>query len=324
MVAVTGISAAIGAAFSLQFYTSAAGIIAGVMLGGLNGLGIGGLEIDLNGPVAGLKRRLPLGLLLVVRTVLWSGVFFASEAIASMAMGQMSMPRPPMLVHDAGTLLFAFAVSFVINFVFTLRTMLGPSTLLALVTGRYHAPRSEDRVVLFLDVQGSTGLAERLGDRDFHRFLNRVFLDATDPVLEAHGEIYRYIGDEIIVTWPRARGAESVACLFAIDEALRVRAGDYEREFGAAPLVRGALHAGTLIVGEMGDIKREIVMLGDTMNTTARIEGACRTTGRDYIASADALRRTAPLPPGIRAESLGKLPLRGKEEEIELFALGRA
>ena len=283
--------------------TSPASLLAGILLGGFNGLGIGTLELYFNGAGAALERRLPLGLMLLLRTVLWSGVFFASEAVASVAMMRMGTSRPPMLLHNAGTLLFAFAVSFLFNFVFTLRTMLGPSTLLALVTGRYHAPHSEERTVLFLDVQGSTPLAERLGDHDFHRFLNAVFHDVTDPVLETGGEIYRYVGDEVIVTWPRSKGGESVACLFAID---------------------AALHAGMLIVGEMGDVKREIVMLGDTMNTTSRIEGACRTTGCDYIASADALRSVVPMPPGIHAASLGKLPLRGKEEEIELFALARA
>lgn len=303
--------------------TSPASLLAGILLGGFNGLGIGTLELYFNGAGAALERRLPLGLMLLLRTVLWSGVFFASEAVASMAMMRMGTSRPPMLLHNAGTLLFAFAVSFLFNFVFTLRTMLGPSTLLALVTGRYHAPHSEERTVLFLDVQGSTPLAERLGDHDFHRFLNAVFHDVTDPVLETGGEIYRYVGDEVIVTWPRGKGGESVACLFAIDAALRARAGDYQRAFGAASRVRGALHAGTLIVGEMGDVKREIVMLGDTMNTTSRIEGACRTTGCDYIASADALRSVVPMPLGIHAASLGKLPLHGKEEEIELFALAR-
>jgi adenylate cyclase len=77
-----------------------------------------------------------------------------------------------------------------------------------------------------------------------------------------------------------------------------------------------------LIVGEMGDVKREIVMLGDTMNTTARIEGVCRTMQKDYIASASALEATL-LPAGVRAQSLGPVALRGKESGTELFALTR-
>jgi adenylate cyclase len=94
-------------------------------------------------------------------------------------------------------------------------------------------------------------------------------------------------------------------------------------EFGAEPKLRAALHAGPLVVGEMGDLKREIVMLGDTMNTAARIEGACRSLAKDVIASAAALD-LVPLPAAVSAQSLGVVALRGKESELELFALVRS
>ena len=115
-----------------------------------------------------------------------------------------------------------------------------------------------------------------------------------------------------------------MTCAFAIEDALAGRRADYLRAFGGAPHLRAALHAGPLVIGEMGDVKREIVMLGDTMNTAARIEGICRTTGRDYIVSEQAVRAVGALPPGLRAESLGPMPLRGKQTDIELFALSRA
>ena len=179
---------------------------------------------------------------------------------------------------------------------------------------------------MFLDLAGSTQLAERLGDLRFHRFLNRVFFDITDAVLESGGEIYRYVGDEIIVTWLADRGdaaRAAIDCLFEIAGALKRREADYRKEFDAAPRLRGALHAGSLVAGEMGDTKREIVMLGDTMNTTARIEEICRTTGRDYIASAAVVRAARTLPDGIKVERLGGFALRGKEAETELFALSQ-
>ncbi|HZT50750.1 MAG TPA: adenylate/guanylate cyclase domain-containing protein [Stellaceae bacterium] len=146
-------------------------------------------------------------------------------------------------------------------------------------------------------------------------------------IAEAGGEIYRYVGDEIIVTWPLAPGARDgayVACLFAIEDALARKRGDYLRACATEPRLRGALNAGTLVVGEMGDLKREIVMLGDTMNTTARGEEVCKTRGRDFIASEAALRAVGALPPGVRAEPLGKIALRGKEGEVRLFPLTRA
>jgi adenylate cyclase len=169
-------------------------------------------------------------------------------------------------------------------------------------------------------------IAEQLGDARFHRFLNRVFFDITDPVTGSGGEIYRYVGDEIIVTWKAARSGRdgaAVACLFAIADALAARREDYAGDFGVAPRLRGGLRAGPLIIGEMGDVKREIVMLGDTMNTTARIEDACRSTGCDDIASAAALAAVGRLPAWVRAEPLAATRLRGKEGVVRLFALTR-
>ena len=74
----------------------------------------------------------------------------------------------------------------------------------------------------------------------------------------------------------------------------------------------------------MGDLKREIVMLGDTMNTAARIEEMCRVTGRESIASEAVLRAVGPLPPRVHAEALGEIALRGKEGDVRLSALTRA
>jgi adenylate cyclase len=280
------------------------------------------LEIALNTRFADLVRRVPVAATLLLRTMLYGLALVLIPATAvALVEGRW---RSPIVDQDGLLLSFAFAAG--INLAVALTRLLGISTLISLLTGRYHRPREEERIVLFLDVKGSTRLAERLGDEQFHRFLNRVFYDVSDPVAEAGGEIYRYVGDEIIATWTMKRGlrqAACVSCIFAIEDALAARRAHYLREFGAQPQLRGAIHSGALIIGEMGDWKREIVMLGDTMNTTARIENVCRAKHCDYIASAAVLDRIAALPPGVRAQSLGPVELPGKKERIALFALSR-
>ena len=86
---------------------------------------------------------------------------------------------------------------------------------------------------------------------------------------------------------------------------------DYERQLGAAAQVRASLHCGSVVVGEMGSVKKEIALLGDTLNTAARLVDACRDSGEAVIASADLLGRLV-LPPGIAARSMGLIRLRGK------------
>jgi hypothetical protein len=76
------------------------------------------------------------------------------------------------------------------------------------------------------------------------------------------------------------------------------------------------------VAGEIGGFKREIALVGDAMNTAARLEQACRTTGHAFLASKPLLDRTL-MPGGIVATSIGSHLLRGKAERLELFALER-
>ena len=51
------------------------------------------------------------------------------------------------------------------------------NVLLNCITGHYHRPRPQQRVFLFIDIEGSTTLAERLGDLAFHRLVDRFVID---------------------------------------------------------------------------------------------------------------------------------------------------
>ena len=75
-----------------------------------------------------------------------------------------------------------------------------------------------------------------------------------------------------------------------------------------------------MVAGEMGSVKREIVFLGDTVNTAARIQELCRETGDRVLASADLIERLE-LPPGVAKRSLGDLRPRGKGADLALYAL---
>jgi adenylate cyclase len=78
-----------------------------------------------------------------------------------------------------------------------------------------------------------------------------------------------------------------------------------------------------VVTGEMGSVKKEIVFLGDTVNTAARIQDFCRETGDRVLASADLVDRLE-LPPGVDKRPLGDLRLRGKGANLALYALTKA
>jgi adenylate cyclase len=144
-------------------------------------------------------------------------------------------------------------------------------------------------------------------------------------VTDFGGEVHRYVGDALIATWPLGTpegNARQIRCLFACRDALEAARSDLLRRHGHIPGFRASVHCGPLVAGEIGGFKREIALLGDAMNTAARLEQACRMTGHALLASKPLLERTL-LAPGIVVTSLGSHLLRGKSEHLEIFALER-
>jgi len=189
--------------------------------------------------------------------------------------------------------------------------------------GRYRRPVHEDRIFLFLDLAGSTGLAERLGETRVQELVAQFYFDIAQPIAAHGGEIYQYRGDEISVTWPLAAGTRDgscVACAFAIRDRIAARADWYRHAFGAVPEFRIGLHGGPVVAGEVGDERREIMYFGDTINVSARIEALAKDAGRAVCISGDLLGRLA-LPARVKATPLGQFQLRGKHQQTEVFSL---
>ena len=180
-----------------------------------------------------------------------------------------------------GTVAVSFVISIMFNVITRIDQMLGRGVLAKFLTGYYYRPREEERIFMFLDLAGSTELAERIGPLVFHRLMNEFIRDVTEPILVSRGEIYDYVGDEIIVTWMPDTGlhqSRCVRCFIDICKAIDSRSTAYKLSFGHIPKFRAALHIGPVVAGEMGVVKQAIVFLGDTVNITARIETACKGT----------------------------------------------
>ncbi|HEY5205690.1 MAG TPA: adenylate/guanylate cyclase domain-containing protein [Roseiarcus sp.] len=322
----TVLAAALGAAYSERRLLQGGGhalTLVGFARGALTGALIAGIlttfdALVLNAPLGAPLRRAPFAAHVAIKTLIYLGVIlFALE------LGQYLFPAPGENGIESGDVLFSLAAAFVFVFILDINSLLGQNVLINFITGRYYAPRLESRVFLLIDMEGSTGFAERLGPLAFHRLVNRFIDDLTQPIVAARGEIHRYVGDELIATWKLDEGTADgrciAACFAAIDQLAR-RADTYRRDFGASVAVRAGLHCGPVVTGEMGSVKREIVFLGDTVNTAARIQELCRQTGDRVIASAELIDRLE-LPRGIAKCSLGDLRLRGKGADLALYAL---
>ncbi len=266
--------------------------------------------------------RLPFAVLAAFRTLFYFAFIAIGLVVDRIWLGGPDSPLWDGLPSDLAS---AGMGALALNFVLQVNRMLGLGVLGKFVSGRYHRPREEVRVFLFLDLASSTTIAETVGNLRFHRLLDRIFFDLTGPVLEHSGEIYRYVGDQIIVTWPAAVGLKDAACLRCYAAALDkfdAVAGAYELDFGFAPSFHAGLHIGSVVSGEMGDIRREIVYLGDVVNTTARIEELSSEMDLPALASAELMHQLE-LPDNLAAAALGEVRLRGKAQPVALYSLTR-
>ena len=225
--------------------------------------------------------------------------------------------------HLMVALPFFVVIAVTMTFILQMNRMLGINVLGYFAAGVYRRPKAEERVFLFVDLVGSTQLAERLGSARYFDLLRRFVDDLSEPVVEAGGEIYQYAGDEVVITWPLAagvRGASCVACFFEIRAAVMRHGDRYEREFGVVPRFRGGLHGGAVTGGELGDLRQQIVFVGDILNTAARLEEYAKRADLDLVVSGALLERLV-LPAGVEATRCGELALRGKEAPVAAYGL---
>jgi len=219
----------------------------------------------------------------------------------------------------------AFVMSVLIGAVFELTRLVGGRVLFNVILGRYRRPTREERVLLFLDLVGSTSLAESMGELRMHDLVTRFFFDIDKAILAHGGEVHAYVGDEVIVTWRLAAQMSErhyLDCFFAIQDRIAERADLYRREFGVVPNFRAGLHTGSVVISECGDSRRQIAYFGDTMNVTARLQEHCKEVGRALLVSADLLRLVHP-GNDLVVEARGPTQLRGRAAAVEVFAVER-
>lgn len=269
-------------------------------------------------------RQAPFMKSFLIRTIIASALLFVGLVIANRiyAPGRFLEGGLILVVRDVS---FLFILFLVFYFIIQVKRIVGGRVLRNFILGRYHRPVQEERIFMFLDLTGSTPLAQRLGDIGVHGMIKQFFFDIAEPILENDGETHRYVGDQVVVTWPLGDQIENQRCLdcyFAIQDKIKKEASRYQEKFGAVPGFRVGLHGGSVIAGECGDDKQEIVYYGDTVNTAARVESACKTFERPMLISLDLLKQIK-LRGEYVVENLGAADLRGRSESLEIATVER-
>jgi hypothetical protein len=124
----------------------------------------------------------------------------------------------------------SFVLCVVFGAIFELARLIGGRVLLNVILGRYRHPTREERLLMFLDLAGSTSLAEALGEVRMQELLTRFFFDIDEPIVAHGGEVHAYVGDAVIVSWPLSApnsGGVCLDCFFAVADRIEGRAESY-------------------------------------------------------------------------------------------------
>ncbi|MAZ27261.1 MAG: adenylate cyclase [Cytophagaceae bacterium] len=198
----------------------------------------------------------------------------------------------------------------------------GPGVFVDFLLGKYFQPKKERRIFMFIDIRSATTIAEKIGEERYFHFLKDFFNDITPAIIFTRGEIYQYVGDEVVVSWKEKKGlykTNVLRCFFEMKKIIQQRGHYYLSQYYAVPDFKVGIHLGNVMTGEVGVIKREIAFSGDTLNTAARIQAQCNDCDVDILASSDYKNAMPYIPKNIQTKSLGEYELKGKSENIELF-----
>ena len=199
--------------------------------------------------------------------------------------------------------------------------MLGEGKLGELLRGKFYTPNEEERIFMFLDLQASTELAERLGHVKYSMLIQDCFNDLGIAV-ENEAEIYQYVGDEAVLTWKLDQGLKNENCLRAYYNfaALLEKNSDvYQEKYNCKPFFKAGLHSGVVTVTEVGKYKKEIAYHGDTINTAARIQGQCNALKSALLLSEKL--KTELASKNFTYTPMGSTPLKGKKENVVIYAV---
>ncbi len=170
--------------------------------------------------------------------------------------------------------------------------------------------------MLFVDVRGSTSMAEKMSSTEFSQLIDRFYRTATNVVFDHGGMLEKLAGDEVAAFFVPAFAGENHAQV-AIEAAQQILRATGHVPGGEpwAPAGVG-VHTGEVYIGSVGekDKNLDITMLGDNVNTTARLVSAAGIG--ELVVSDDAVRAAGIPTQGLELQSL---ELKGKEQLFDAW-----
>ena len=278
------------------------------------------------------SKRIPLGLNLLIKTFLYFVVIITIATIVIEFAGRIYDLK---LNNDRGwwrtdkafwvVILYVILSSIVFSFIKISNEKFGKGVFLKMLLGKYKNPKEEKRIFMFLDLKASTTIAETLGHYKYSQLIQDCFYDINDVVPKYDAEIYQYVGDEVVLSWPYAKGLANkncVALFFEFQRVLASRTKYYNEKYDLIPEFKAGLHGGKLMVAEVGIVKKELAFHGDVINTSARIQAECNAHNVSILIS-EKLKNDLNIIDNYATTAIGNVLLKGKNTGIEIFTIAQ-
>jgi CHASE2 domain-containing sensor protein/class 3 adenylate cyclase len=198
------------------------------------------------------------------------------------------------------------------------------------------APQLLTATLLFSDIRSFTQLSEQQSPQMVMAWLNDYFIAMTEEVQRSHGVVNKFLGDGLMAVFgvPVARttpaaiaqdAQQAVECALAM--ATRLETLNQIRQCqGLEPIqIRIGIFTGPVVVGSLGGQQRlEYGVIGDSVNTAARLEGCEKHRQSTPCRILIAQETLVHLDDQFKVEAWGAVPLRGKQKVVQVYrVLGR-
>ena len=240
----------------------------------------------------------PIGVILIVFAGIYSYRFFVEEKEKRRVRGVFKRYMSPLLVEEA---------------------LKDPSKVpsLDICTKKFVT-------VLFSDIAGFTTMSEKFPPEEVKRILDEYLTAMTEIVFTNNGILDKYIGDAVMAVYGNINSVDSaddafrcVKTAIEMQEKMKELRQKWVAEGSVAMQIRIGIHSGEALVGNFGSpLKMDYTVIGDTVNTAARLEGL----NKDFSSTLMISQSTYELVnTSIDVRSLGPAPIKGKSEAIHVY-----
>jgi adenylate cyclase len=178
--------------------------------------------------------------------------------------------------------------------------------------------------VLMSDVRGFTTMSETMPPAQITEIMNEYFAEMVEVVMKRRGMVNDFIGDGLFAVFGAPvddpeHAWHAVSAALAMQDAL-ARLNDRWRARDAVTLAIGvAVNSGEVFAGNVGSAQRKkYAVIGDPVNTVARIESLNRDLGTSILVSGATL---AAVKDRVVVRDLGTVTMKGKTQAVEIFEL---